>query len=137
MGDHVCRPFRMRCDAYPLEAEGKLWILHVFDVEGEQEELAVVLALPEREDIGRFQDLFDAAMRETAPGHRTAAMCPECLSRDRGSWAPAFNGWVKAAYLSLPVPPSPVETADVPELVRMSLECVYRQGLPAQSSCAN
>lgn len=125
----------MKCDAYPLEAEGKFWVLHVFTVDGEPDELAIVLTLPERQGMVEFQDGFEAALAGAAPSHRRASGCAEC--RPKESWTPAFTEWVKAAYLSLPVPPSPVETEDVPEVVRLSLECVYRQDFPAPASSAN
>ncbi len=135
MWTHACRPFRMKCDAYPLETEGRFWILHVFIVEGEEEELAVVLTLPERQDMAEFQDGFEAALAGAAPSHRSASGCAEC--RSRKDWTTAFTEWVRATYLSLPVPPSLVETEDVPEVVRLSLECVYRHSLPSSASSSN
>jgi hypothetical protein len=123
MADHVCSPFRMRCDSFSVEADGRCWVLHVFDVEGEEEDIGVFLSLGSGE-YASFLDDFQSSVMAQGPSHGLAALCPGCRPRDRSEWLPRFSDWVKAAYSSMPFPPTTHDEEDVPQVVRLSLECI-------------
>lgn len=127
----------MRSDSYIMAVDGQHWVLHVFDVQGEEDILAVQLKIGSRDEYLSFQDSFQEAFLEKSPGHRGAACCPACRPEDRSAWLLLFSDWVKDAYLSMPSPPTPVETKDVPEVVRLSMQCVYRQEEDIEASDVN
>ncbi len=137
MAGHFCKPFLMRSDSYVVEIDGECWVLHVFDVQGEDDILAVQLRLGSMGEYPSFQDSFEAALREKSHDHLVAASCPECRPRDRTAWLSLFTDWVKDAYSVMPYPPSPIESEDVPEVVRLSMSCVYNQDDEPETSSLN
>lgn len=137
MGDHVCTSFLMRSDSYVVEALGYCWVLHVFDVQGMADILAVPLRLSSREEYRSFQDAFQDAFVAKSGIHGEAARCPACGSRNEDEWVSRFSDWVKDAYSAMPAPPVPVEGDALPDVVRLSLGCVYSQGEKLGTSSMN
>jgi hypothetical protein len=127
----------MRSDSYVVEVDEDFWVLHVFDVEGEDDVLAIQLRLGSREECDAFPDAFEAAVMRKSKAHPVASGCPECRPSDRDRWISLFTDWVKDAYSDMPTPPTPVEAENVPEVVRLSMECVYRQGDEPETSSVN
>jgi hypothetical protein len=127
----------MRSDSYVVDVLDQLWVLHVFDVQGEEDILSVPLRIGSRGEYEIFQDSFKAALVARCPFHRDAAKCPSCRPADREVWLSKFTDWVKDAYSAMPFPPSPVMDEDLPEVVRLSMGCVYRQDDGPESSSIN
>lgn len=127
----------MRSDSYVLEVDGHFWVLHVFDVQGEEDVLAIQLRLGSRREYEAFPGDFEAAIMQKSKAHPVASECPECRPSDRGRWLSLFTDWVKDAYSAMPTPPLPVEAEDVPEVVRLSMECVYNQDDDPETSSMN
>jgi len=111
-------------------------MMHAFIVDGEDDVLAVHLRLGSREEYEGFHDRFRSSFRSRAPFHAPAAKCEECRP-GLDEWAPLFFEWVRDSYAHMPVPPSPVEPIDVPEVVRLSMESLYGRGADADPSGLN
>lgn len=118
--DHVC-PFEMVCHAYVVEDSGRTWVLHVFDVEGEDDGVAIAIEVKSAEAHRRLQDEFTAVFREKGPDHPRATLCPACRPGNPG-WLIDFSEWVKAAYSGMQDPPTPVRFRDLPAVVRHVFE---------------
>jgi hypothetical protein len=127
----------MRNDSYVVEIDEDFWILHVFDIQGEDDVLAIQLRLRSREECEAFPDDFGVAMVQKSKSHPVASGCPECRPSDRDLWTSMFTDWVKDAYSAMPTPPCPVDSKDVPEVVRLSMECVYNQDDTPEMSFMN
>lgn len=127
----------MRSDSYVVEADGHCWVLHVFDVQGAKDILAVPLRLGSRDEYKSFQDAFQDAFTSKSGLHRRAARCAACAPRDGDEWVSVFADWVKDAYSAMPSPPVPVDGDALPEVVRLSLKCIYDQGEDPGDSSLN
>jgi hypothetical protein len=111
----------MACHAYLAEYSGKTWVLHVFDVEGEEDEVAMTLEVKSSGAFAGLQDEFSGILRGMASEHPGAALCTECRAGNE-SWTVDFNDWVLAAYAKMREPPVPVSFRDVPAVVRHIFE---------------
>ena len=122
----ACNSFSMRTDSFFLEYEGKFWVLHVFDVDGEEDVFGITLNLLAAEGYLGFQNTFHQCLDLVRADHPDAALCESCRPRVGLEWMSRFSDWVKAAYAAMPVPPSPVP--EVPEVVRLSFESMVSSG---------
>lgn len=110
----------MRSDSFFLEDGGRFWVLHVFDVPGEDDVLAVTLNIKSAEAYPGFQREFSQCLELVRGSHPDGPLCEACRPRAGLNWLSSFSDWLKAAYAAMGDPPSPVD--DVPDVVRLSFE---------------
>lgn len=116
----------MKSDSYVVELDGTFWMLHVFNVEGEKEEIGIILSFRSREACAAFPDGFSENMLVENDARKGAALCRHCRAAGRGRWLSKFSDWVKSAYSALEHPPAVHDDREVPEVVRLSLECALK-----------
>ncbi len=117
---HVC-PFEMVCHAYVAEDSGKTWVLHVFDVTGEEDDVAIALEVKSVAAYRSLQDEFTLLFRAKSADHPRATLCASCRPENK-DWLADFSDWVKAAYAEMADPPVPVDYRSLPAVVRHTFE---------------
>jgi len=111
----------MRCHAYVAEHEGRVWVLHIFDVDGEEDEVAVALEVSSMEAYRSLQEEFSMLFRAKCGDHPRATVCAGCR-RENDEWLADFTDLVDATYKSMDVPPRSLEYRDLPALARITFE---------------
>lgn len=120
----TCESFSMRTDSYYVEDGGRPWVLHVFDVDGEDDVFGITLMLADGGTYVGFLREFQQCLELVRASHPDAPLCEACRPRVGLRWMPAFSDWVKAAYAAMSHPPSPVD--EVPDVVRLSFESLVK-----------